>query len=61
MTAYEKVAIGDELDLGAHLFTAEEIKRFAEAYDPQMFHMDDVAAQDSLFGGLCASGEGQKA
>ena len=43
-------------DLGSHLFSAEEIIEFAEDYDPQIFHLDPVAAEKSLLGGLCASG-----
>jgi acyl dehydratase len=35
---------------------AAAIKEFAAAYDPQPFHLDEVAAQQSLFGGLAASG-----
>ncbi|MBP0048042.1 MaoC family dehydratase [Marinobacterium sp. AK62] len=36
--------------------TAETIKTFARQYDPQPFHLDEAAAEDSLFGGLAASG-----
>lgn len=36
--------------------TAEEIKRFATEFDPQPFHTDEVAARDTFFGGLAASG-----
>ncbi len=36
--------------------TKEEIIRFAAAYDPQPFHLDEEAAKHSLLGGLCASG-----
>jgi acyl dehydratase len=35
---------------------AEEIKRFAGAFDPQPFHTDEAAAEASHFGRLCASG-----
>jgi acyl dehydratase len=35
---------------------ADEIKAFAQAFDPQPFHLDEAAAADSLFGGLAASG-----
>jgi acyl dehydratase len=56
MTAYERITIGDSFDFGAHHFTAEEIKRFAVAYDPQPFHTDEAAAAKSHFGALCASG-----
>lgn len=34
----------------------EEILAFAGKFDPQPFHLDDVAANASFFGGLCASG-----
>ncbi len=36
--------------------TAEEIKEFAVKYDPQPFHMDEVAAENTFFKGLAASG-----
>jgi acyl dehydratase len=36
--------------------TAEEIKSFAENYDPQPFHLDESAGESSFFKGLAASG-----
>src|ERR1700753_2570372 len=36
--------------------TAEEIKEFAEKYDPQPFHLDEAAGESSFFKGLAASG-----
>ncbi len=36
--------------------TESEIIDFALKYDPQAFHLDSVAASQSLFGGLIASG-----
>jgi len=52
----------DELVVG-HIYrsatvevTKDEIKSFAARYDPQPFHLDEVAAQQSVFGGLVASG-----
>jgi acyl dehydratase len=36
--------------------TAEEIKEFAEQYDPQPFHLDEAAGESSFFQGLAASG-----
>ncbi len=53
---FEDVELGDELELGAVEFSADIIKEFANAYDPQRFHVDEIAAKDSLFGALCASG-----
>jgi len=34
----------------------ERIKSFAAEFDPQPFHLDENAAQASIFGGLAASG-----
>lgn len=56
MTTYERLVVGEAFDCGVHAFTAEEIKRFASAYDPQPFHMDEDAATRTHFGALCASG-----
>ncbi|WP_028032622.1 MaoC family dehydratase [Chelativorans sp. J32] len=48
--------IGETIELGSHTFTADEIKRFAEKYDPQPFHLNEEEAERSIFGRLCASG-----
>lgn len=48
--------LGERVALGSHCFTAPEIIAFAQKYDRQPFHTDPVAAGNSLFGGLCASG-----
>ncbi|MBN8919254.1 MAG: MaoC family dehydratase [Rhizobiales bacterium] len=56
MNFLEDIRIGDRRVIGQHTFTAEEIKRFATAYDPQRFHVDEAEAEKSQFGGLCASG-----
>lgn len=47
---------GWEAEIGEHTFTPEEIINFAKAYDPQPFHVSEELAENSLFGGLCASG-----
>ena len=36
--------------------SATEIKAFANAFDPQPFHLNEEAARASFFGGLAASG-----
>lgn len=36
--------------------SAEDIKRFAREYDPQVFHTDEEGAKATPFGGLIASG-----
>lgn len=56
MAFYEDIVIGEQRRLGAHVFTREAIIAFARQYDPQRFHVDEEAAKDSIFGGLCASG-----
>lgn len=53
---FEDIAIGEEMELGTHLFTGDAIKAFAQQFDPQPFHLDEAAAEASHFGGLCASG-----
>jgi acyl dehydratase len=55
-TAFERIAVGEARTLGAHTFTADEIKRFAAAWDPQRFHVDEDEARASTFGALAASG-----
>jgi acyl dehydratase len=53
---FEDRVIGEITDLGQHTFGREEIIAFAREFDPQPFHLDEEAAEASLFGGLCASG-----
>ncbi len=40
----------------SYYVSAEEIKEFAAKYDPQPFHMDEAAAENTFFKGLAASG-----
>jgi acyl dehydratase len=56
MKFFEEITVGERRELGSHTFTAEAIKRFAAAFDPQPFHLDEAAAEKSHFGRLCASG-----
>ena len=53
---WEDLAPGSVRDLGSVTVSAEEIKAFAEQFDPQPFHLDEAAARHSMFGSLCASG-----
>jgi acyl dehydratase len=53
---FEDIRVGDADEIGQHTFTAEEIKSFAQRFDPQPFHVDEAAAARSHFGALCASG-----
>jgi len=53
---WEDFRAGDVLAMGSHTFGEEEIIAFARQYDPQPFHIDPVAARNSFFKGLIASG-----
>lgn len=53
---WEDLAPGSARELGSVTVTAEEIKDFAEQFDPQPFHLDELAGRRSIFGNLCASG-----
>ena len=53
---YEDFAVGQEYTTEPFHFSAEQIIAFAQAYDPQPFHVDEAAAQASIYGGLIASG-----
>jgi acyl dehydratase len=52
----------DDLSLGMRFkskevqITGDDIKRFATEFDPQPFHLDEAAAEHSVFKGLAASG-----
>jgi len=56
MEYYEDVEVGATREFGSYEVTEREIIEFAEQYDPQPFHLDPEAAQDSFFGELVASG-----
>ncbi len=53
---FEDYVVGESLTYGDHLVTEEEVREFAQRYDPQPFHVDAEAAAQSIFGGLIASG-----
>jgi acyl dehydratase len=53
---FEDFPVGEILEYGDRLVTAEEIVEFARQFDPQPFHLDDAAARDTQAGGLIASG-----
>jgi acyl dehydratase len=52
----EDFAPGQKFASGRLRMDRERIKSFAAEFDPQPFHLDEAAAQDSLFRGLAASG-----
>ena len=53
---FEDFAIGTVFRTPGKTLSEAEILEWAFAYDPQPFHMDKVAAERSVYGGLIASG-----
>lgn len=53
---YEDIDVGAVHEVGSFEATESEMRRFAERYDPQPFHVDPDAATNSMYGGLIASG-----
>ena len=49
-------AVGQTFGPGRLVVDKEQIKRFASDFDPQPFHLDEKAAQETMFRGLAASG-----
>ncbi len=52
----EDLHVGQWFTSGTYLMETARIKEFASEFDPQPFHLDEAAAQISLFKGLAASG-----
>ena len=53
---FDDVRVGMRFKSPEKLVTREDIKRFAAEFDPQPYHLDEAAAEQSLFKGLAASG-----
>jgi len=52
----EDLSVGQRFTSGVFQVDENRIKTFAAEFDPQPFHLDDAAAQATIFGGLAASG-----
>jgi acyl dehydratase len=52
----EDLHVGQRFVSGTHAIDEAQIKAFAAAFDPQLFHLDGEGAKATLFGGLAASG-----
>jgi acyl dehydratase len=52
----EDFAVGQVFKTGRKRVEKDEIFAFAREFDPQPYHLDEKAAQQSVFGGLAASG-----
>lgn len=53
---FEDFTAGQEYDLGSHTLDRAAIVDFATEFDPQLIHVDEEAAKESIYGGLIASG-----
>ena len=53
---WEDFPVGSVREFGRMPVTREAVLAFAREFDPQPFHLDDAAAEASLFGRLSASG-----
>lgn len=53
---YEDIEMGEVRELGTYSVTKDELTAFAQRYDPQPIHVDEAAAQESMYGGVIASG-----
>lgn len=52
---FEDITDGERLYCQKLAFTQRDIIEFAKRFDPQPFHTDEIAAKESIFGGLVAS------
>ena len=53
---FEDFRVGQVIELGSRTVSKDEIIAFARKFDPQPFHIDEAAAERSIYGGLIASG-----
>ena len=53
---WEDFQVGSVREFGQMTVSREAVLDFARQFDPQPFHLDDAAAEASLFGQLSASG-----
>jgi acyl dehydratase len=52
----EDFQVGQTFEAGSAVVDRDEIVEFARHYDPQPFHVDEAAAERSVFKGMTASG-----
>jgi acyl dehydratase len=52
----DDLRVGQRFNTGSYLMEEDRMKAFAAEFDPQPFHLDDAAAQNSIFRGLAATG-----
>lgn len=52
----EDLHVGQKFASGSYVIQNDAIHRFAAEFDPQPFHLDESAAEASIFRGIAASG-----
>ena len=53
---WRDIRLGETFTTEAITISAGDIREFAADFDPQPYHLDSTVADNSIFGGLCASG-----
>lgn len=56
MIYFEDFEIGQQTTVGEYLVKKEEILEFGKRWDQAPYHIDEKAAESSIFGGLVAPG-----
>jgi len=51
---FEDYEPGQTIDMGTYTADRDEFMEMARRWDPQVFHVDEEAARDSIYGGLIA-------
>lgn len=52
MIYFDDLTVGDRMLLGTYVVSKEEAIEFASRWEPQPYHVDERAAEASLYGGL---------
>lgn len=56
LISLDELRVGEVFETSGYTLTQADITTFAFSFDPQPFHIDEVAAGQSIFGGIIASG-----
>lgn len=56
LKSLDELIVGEVFETQGYTLSQADITSFAFSFDPQPFHIDEVAATQSIFGGIIASG-----
>jgi len=56
MIFWDDLKVGQTFNTGSVTLAVDDIIEFAKEFDPQPYHLDPRVAEQSIFGGHCASG-----